>query len=99
MAESTTVSVSMETELVQQAETLLEPFGMKLDMAIYSFVRQIVNQQSLPLRPSLNVSEQPCILFERMRQQVADRDGFLTDDEINEEIQAARAERRKRGHV
>ena len=91
MSQEITISVSMEPELVQQAETLLEPFGVKLDMAIYSFVRQIVNQQSLPLRPSLNVSEQSRMLFERMRQQVADRNGFLTDDEINEEIQAVRA--------
>ena len=96
MADSTTISIPMETELIEQVEALIEPLGMDLPAVINFLLRQIVKDQALPLRPGIGISEQSRVLFERMRERASEH-GYMTDEEINTEIQAARAERRQRG--
>ena len=96
MTELTTVSFDLEAGLKEKAESLLNPLGMDLHSVIIFLLRQIVETQSLPLRPSVSINEQSRVLFERMRARAAEH-GYMTDDEINAEIQAARAERRNRG--
>ena len=96
MAESI-VSFPLETELMEQAKSLLDPLGMDLGTVLKFLVRQIVNEQALPLRPSIDIREQSRYLFTEMRNEAIAEHGYMTDDEINMEIQAARMEMNKRG--
>ena len=97
MAESATVSFNLEPEIKEKAESLLNPLGMDLATVFNYIVRQIVMERSLPLgfNPDSDV-ERSIKAFNAIRERAATR-GYMTDDEINAEIKAARQERKERG--
>ena len=67
--------------------------GMTLSTAINIFVRQMVNERAIPFKIHLTDSNAARFhqTLDDMRA-IAEEHGFLSDDEINAEIQAARAE-------
>ena len=97
MAELTTISFSLEPELKEKAESLLNPLGMDLATVFDYIVRQIVIERSLPLsfNPD-NDTERAARAFNAIRARAAAR-GYMSDEEINNEIQASRRERKQRG--
>jgi len=92
MADSTTVSFEIDSTVKSQADSLLEAVGLDITIAFNIFVRQIITSQSIPLQAGLSLGEQFGTLMEKMRTQATEADGYLSDDEINAEIQAYRTE-------
>jgi len=92
MADSTTVSFEIDSAIKSQADSLLEAVGLDITIAFNIFVRQIITSQSIPLQAELSLGEQFGTLMEKMRKQATEEDGYLSDDEINAEIQAYRTE-------
>ena len=54
--ETVTVSLRIEKELKEQAETLFNALGMNMTTALNIFMRQAVRQGKIPFEVSLNTS-------------------------------------------
>lgn len=98
MAQSA-VTVRMDSEMKTQFDELCEQFGMSANTAFNIFVKAVIRSRSIPFAIMGNRQEAPSALDLFMQQRKAaenSQEPELTLDEINEEIRAARIERRKR---
>ena len=96
MNELAYLNVEIERALKDEADAVARDMGMTLSMAISFFLRQMVSEKALPfqLHPADDKAAQFRQLIGSIRAENAER-GFLTEDEINQEIQAYRKERRE----
>ena len=95
MAELTNLSINMDRDLKLEADALFNAMGMTLSTAINVFVRQAVQEQAMPFQIHLDDKGQFHKLLDSMRAN-AMQHGFMTDEEINAQIQAARSEMKSR---
>lgn len=94
MAETTNLNIKVDRDLKTQADTLFNAMGMTLTTAVNVFIRQAVQDQAIPFKVHLNDDKNKFHkLLDSMRSEAAKR-GFMSDEAINAEIQAARAEMR-----
>jgi DNA-damage-inducible protein J len=89
MADLTSLNIKIDRELKTEADMLFNAMGMNLTTAVNIFVRQAVAEQALPFQVHLTERAQFHKLLASMRNQ-AEKQGFMSDDEINAEIAAAR---------
>ena len=97
MAEPAVVSINIKREIKEQAEALLNPFGMDLATAFNLFVHTIVTEQSLPL--SINLIDED-IVARAVFRDVGERtalNGGMSDEDIAAVIEASRKDRANRG--
>ena len=92
MTETTNLSIEMDKGLCQEAEKLFSALGMTFSTAVNVFVRQAVQDKAIPFAIKLDERQQFHMLLDEMRA-TAISHGFMTDDEINAEIEAARREK------
>lgn len=95
----TAMTVRLDSQLKAQFDQLCEEFGMSANTAFNIFVKAVIRSGSIPF--SINVQDkegkQALIAIEEMRKAAQKRaEPEMTLDEINEEIRAARAERKAR---
>lgn len=95
----TAMTVRLDSQLKAQFDQLCEEFGMSANTAFNIFVKAVIRSQSIPF--SINVQDkegkQALKAIEEMRKAAQERtEPEMTLDEINEEIRAARAERKAR---
>lgn len=95
----TAMTVRLDSRLKAQFDQLCEEFGMSANTAFNIFVKAVIRSQSIPF--SINVQDkegkQALKAIEEMRKAAQERtEPEMTLDEINEEIRAARAERKAR---
>lgn len=94
----TAMTVRLDSQLKAQFDQLCEEFGMSANTAFNVFVKAVIRSRSIPF--SINVqdkdSRRAIDAFDALRQEAAENVGEMTLDEINEEIRAARAERKAR---
>ena len=98
MAQSA-VTVRIDSEIKSQFDKLCEEFGMSTNTAFNIFVKAVVRSRSIPfaIRDSRMDAHSALDLFLQQRRAVeASQEPEMTLDEINEEIRAAREERRKK---
>ena len=95
MSDLTSLNVKIDRRIKKDADYIANAMGMTLSTAINIFVRQMVYERAIPFKVQIadNEAAQFHKLLDDMRTNAAER-GFLTDEEINAEIQAARAERK-----
>ena len=95
MSDLTSLNVKIDRTIKKDADYIANAMGMTLSTAINIFVRQMVYEKAIPFKVHIvdNEATQFHKLLDDMRTSAAER-GFLSDDEINAEIQAARAERK-----
>jgi len=91
MTELTSLNIKIDRNLKLEADALFHALGMTLSSAINIFVRQAVQEQAIPFQIHLNEKAKFHTLLDTMRADAQKR-GFLTDDAINAEIRAARAQ-------
>ena len=93
MGDLTSLNVKIDRTVKREADSIANALGMTLSTAINIFVRQMVNERAIPFKIHLadNNAAQFHKLLDDMRAVAAER-GFMSDDEINAEIQAARSE-------
>jgi len=58
MTKTTNLSIRIDTELKQEAETLFADLGMNLTTAFNIFVRQAIREQRIPFSVTRNVPNQ-----------------------------------------
>lgn len=94
----TAMTVRLDSQLKAQFDQLCEEFGMSANTAFNIFVKAVIRSGSIPF--SINVQDKEgkraIDSFDALRQEAAENVGEMTLDEINEEIRAARAERKAR---
>lgn len=93
------MTVRLDSQLKAQFDQLCEEFGMSANTAFNIFVKAVIRSGSIPF--SINVQDkegkQALKAIEEMRKAAQERtEPEMTLDEINEEIRAARAERKAR---
>ncbi|MCL2826134.1 MAG: type II toxin-antitoxin system RelB/DinJ family antitoxin [Eggerthellaceae bacterium] len=93
MAELTSLNIKIDRDLKREADLLFNEMGMTLSTAVNVFVRQAIQEQAIPFQIHLNEKAQFHKLIDEMRA-VASEHGFMTDEDIEAEIQAARMDTR-----
>ena len=87
----TSISVKIDKELKTEADRLFNALGIPISTAMNIFIRQAVQKQAIPFEIALDEKAQFNALLNSMRAKAAQR-GFMSDEEINAEIAAARSE-------
>jgi DNA-damage-inducible protein J len=96
LAETTSLNIKVDRDLKAQADALFNAMGMTLTTAVNVFIRQAVQEQAIPFQIRLDDKNQFHKLLDGMRGEAAER-GFMSDEEIDAEIQAARTDMKARG--
>ncbi|MCL2378908.1 MAG: type II toxin-antitoxin system RelB/DinJ family antitoxin [Defluviitaleaceae bacterium] len=98
MSDLASLNVKIDRTVKKDADYVANAMGMTLSTAINIFVRQMVSERAIPFKVHMvdNETAQFHKLLDDMRAAAAERD-FMSDDEINAEIQAARAEMKVQG--
>jgi len=93
MSNLASLNVKIDRTIKKDADYIASAMGMTLSTAINIFVRQMVYEKAIPFKVQVvdNEAAQFHKLLDDMRASAAVR-GFMSDDEINAEIQATRAE-------
>ena len=105
MTETTNLSIRIDRSLKDEADQVFNELGMNLTTAITIFVRQAVRQKKIPFEIALYSNEDKGIA---MREAMAASERIwqnsikkgtdkMTSEAIDEEIAAARAEKKVRG--
>lgn len=90
----TVITVRLDSKMKAQFDALCEQFGMSANTAFNVFVKAVVRSRSIPF--AIKGSPSALELFNQQRKLSEATEGQeLSLDEINEEIRAARKERRK----
>ena len=100
MAQQAVFSIRMDESLKRQFDYLCQEFGMNTSTAINIFARTVVRERKIPFEiasPEPDITREEAMnAFIQLREQ-AKNNGIsdMSLSEINNEIRAARAERRK----
>jgi len=97
MVDTVNISVPLDRNTRDQAETFFQGLGFTLPVALNAILRNILRDPNHALLSELSLGEQGLALFDDMRAEVAARGDQMTDDEINALIAKSRAERKNRG--
>lgn len=94
MAQSA-VTVRIDSDVKSQFDELCNQFGMSVNTAFNIFVKAVVRSRSIPF--SIRGNKTTLDLFMQQRKTTeASQEPEMSLEEINEEIRAAREERRKK---
>ena len=96
--ETTNLSIRIDRDLKNQADTILNNMGMNLSTAVNVFVRQVVQERAIPFKIQLTNDEVLLKAKESLKdmqtQSVINGTSEMTMEEINAEISAYRKEKR-----
>ena len=93
MPQQTTISVRVDENIKRDIEVLLDNLGMNMSVAINMLFKQMLVDKGLPFIPNYKnkESEEFHNLIYNIRTE-NEKKGFLSDEEINAEINAYRQE-------
>ena len=99
--ETSLIQTRIDVELKNDATILFENLGLDMSTAIKIFLKKCIQERGIPFDVKLSQpvykSPEGMRVFMALRQEAEDNGLFdMTLDEINAEISASRAERRKR---
>lgn len=99
--ETSLIQTRIDVELKNDATILFENLGLDMSTAIKIFLKKCIQERGIPFDVKLSQpvykSPEGMRAFMALRQEAEDNGLFdMTLDEINAEISASRAERRKR---
>ena len=97
MADST-VTIRVDEDVKRKFEEFCADVGMNMSVAINMFIRASLKDQRIPFSIESSKSVRGLELLRSMRAEAESR-GFLSDDEIEAEIKAARAGKKPRSLV
>lgn len=70
MAKDTSISIRLDSQLKEQAEYIIEQFGLNMATVVNMLFRQIVREQAIPLSLTL---KPPASVNEELNSAIADR--------------------------
>jgi len=94
----TTVTIRVDEDVKRKFEEFCADVGMNMSVAVNMFIRASLKDQRIPFAIESSKSTRGLELLRDMRAEAESR-GFLSDEEIEAEIQAARADRKLRRPV
>ena len=91
----TTVTIRVDEEIKRRFEEFCSDVGINMSVAVNMFIRASLKKQKIPFPIESSKASYGLTLLREMRAE-AERCGFLSDEEIEAEIQAARADIKSR---
>ena len=97
MSNLTSLNIKIDRNVKSEADAIANAMGMTLSTAINVFVRQMIKERAIPFKVQAdNKSDSLSSLIDSIREETKEI-GFLSDEEIYNEIQAIRTERKTQG--
>ena len=87
----TSVTIKIDEDIKHRFEEFCTDVGINMSVAVNMFIRASLKEQKIPFPIEASRSSYGLTLLREMRAE-AERRGFLSDEEIEAEIQAARAD-------
>ena len=87
----TTVTIRIDEDTKRRFEEFCADVGMNMSVAVNMFIRASLKEQRIPFPIESSKASSGLTLLREMRAEAAER-GFLSDEEIDAEIRAARAD-------
>jgi len=91
----TTVTIRVDENIKRKFEEFCADVGINMSVAVNMFIRASLKEQRIPFAIEASKSEKGLELLRSMRAEAESR-GFLSDEEIEAEIQAVRADKKAR---
>ena len=92
----TTVTIRVDENIKRLFEEFCTDVGLNMSVAVNLFIRASLREQRLPFPIEASKASIGLALLREMRAEAESR-GFMSDEEIEAEIQAARADIKARG--
>ena len=93
MSNLASLNVKIDRSVKNEADSIVNAMGMTLSTAINIFVRQMIHERAIPFKIHLTDEVKEFHqLIDTIRSETMSK-GFLSEEEINAEIQAYRSER------
>ena len=86
----TTVTIRVDEDIKRRFEEFCSDVGINMSVAVNMFIRASLREKKIPFTIASSKLSDGLSLFREMRAEAESR-GFLSDEEIEAEIQAARA--------
>ena len=86
----TTVTIRVDEDIKRRFEEFCNDVGLNMSVAVNLFIRASLRERRIPFQIESPAPSNGLTLLREMRAQAEER-GFLTDEEIEAEIQAAKA--------
>ena len=87
----TTVTIRIDEDIKRRFEEFCIDVGINMSVAVNMFIRASLREQKIPFPIASSNFSKGLTLLRKMRAD-AEKRGFLSDEEIEMEIQAARAD-------
>jgi DNA-damage-inducible protein J len=87
----TTVTIRVDEEIKRRFEEFCSDVGINMSVAVNMFIRASLKEQRIPFLIESPKASRGLDLLREMRAEAGKR-GFLSDDDIEAEIQAAKAD-------
>ena len=91
----TTVTIRVDEDIKRRFEEFCSDVGINMSVAVNMFIRASLKEQKIPFPIKSSRASYGLTLLREMRAE-AERRGFLSDKEIEAEIQAAKADIKSR---
>jgi len=94
----TTVTIRVDEDIKRRFEVFCADVGMNMSVAVNMFIRASLKDQRIPFAIESSKSLKGVELLRSMRAEAETR-GFLSDEEIEEEIKSARTGMKNRSTI
>jgi DNA-damage-inducible protein J len=93
----TTVTIRVDEDVKSRFEEFCTDVGMNMSVAVNMFIRASLREKRIPFQIESSTSSRGLALLKEMRAEAEQR-GFMTNEEIEAEIQAARTDIKNRSN-
>ena len=87
----TTVTIRVDEDIKRRFEEFCADVGMNMSVAVNIFIRASLREKRIPFQIESSAPSYGLTLLREMRAEAEER-GFMSDEEIDAEIQAAKAD-------
>jgi len=87
----TTVTIRVDEDIKRRFEEFCSDVGINMSVAVNMFIRASLREKRIPFRIESSTSSYGLTLLREMRAEAEER-GFMSDADIEAEIQAAKAD-------
>jgi len=91
----TTVTIRVDEDIKRRFEEFCADVGMNMSVAVNMFIRASLREKRIPFQIESSAPPYGLTLIKEMRTE-AEKRGFMSDEEIEAEIQAAKADLKAR---
>ena len=92
----TTVTIRVDEDIKRRFEEFCVDVGLNMSVAVNMFIRASLRERKIPFQIESPLHSNGLTLLREMRAHAEER-GFMSDEEIESEIQAAKASVKARG--